>query len=679
MTLVCFKASKGMQKMPTSHSNTVTINDPSNSIANMTYVQNSFQITSGQPSTLPPTFTHANNVFTVTVQAGRSKSTPIASSFNAASGGAGHEYADGGGSTPGQLNFWYSLVFQMQSNNGQTVNDIVINVGQGSYGTTNNWWIGSTDHIIIKNGTPYLVYSNGTNIYSFKLSVGTSSITLNAPTTYPDSPIKNVFVLMLENHSFDNMLAFSGISGITAATSKNCNSYGGHSYCVSSPAPSQMPTDPGHEFTDVVTQLCGQGVVYKAGTVYPHVNNSGFAANYATTTTEGPAPPAADIGEIMECFNTQSQMPNLYALAANFVLCDHWFSSLPGPTWPNRFFLHGASSDGLDHSPTTAQMLQWETVSGFTYPNGSIFDLMTAHGVTWKLYNDRTGPLSGQIPQVSSLKNIQMWNVSNLSSFASDLQGSYPYQYTFIEPSYGDTSGGTYEGGTSQHPMDGVEGGETIIANVYNAIRNSPLWNQSLLIITYDEHGGFYDSVAPGTVLGPNDGSNSSSLNEYGFTFQQYGVRVPAVAVSPLLAAGVDHTVYDHSSALATMEWLFGLPPLTLRDSSAKMITSVATASMTNFRSNTPVNLAVPTPKPKAAALSPEEQAAREAEVVPDRTSEAAFLGVLLKADSELAETPQEKAAARARFQRVITRGHAEAYVEEVMAKVRAKEASLKK
>jgi phospholipase C len=663
--------------MTSSHANTITINDPSNSIANMTYVANSFQITSGQPSTLPPVFTHSNNVFTVTVNCGRSKSSPVASSFNSSSGGAGHEYADGGGSTPGELNFWFALTFQMQSNQGKNVTNIVINIGQGSYGTTNNWWIGSSDHIVIRNGTPYLVYQQGNTIYSFKLSVGTSTITVNAPTTQPASPITHVFVLMLENHSLDNMLALSGISGLNGATTSNCNSYNGKSYCVAGNAPSSMPTDPGHEFTDVVTQLCGSGVSFQKGKPYPPINNSGFAANYATTTTEGPTPPAADIGDIMLCFNSSTQVPNLYTLASNFVVCDNWFSSLPGPTWPNRFFLHGASSNGLDHSPSTAQMAEWETISGFTYPNGSIFQRLQKYNFSYKLYVDQTGPVEGWIPQVSSLQGIDIWDVDDLTEMAQDLQGSYPYQYTFIEPSYGDVTS-TYEGGTSQHPMDGVTGGETIIANVYNTIRNSPLWNQSVLIITYDEHGGFYDHVAPGSVTGPNDGSNSSSLNEYGFTFTTYGVRVPAVIVSPYVAAAVDHTVYDHTSVLASLEWLLGIPPLTARDESAKAIGGIVSASSSAIRTNTPTSLTVPAvPAPKAA-MSAEAKTARDAEPVPDRSSLTGFLGVLLKADTSMAVTPAEKAAARARYQSIKTRADARAYIREVMARVHAKKAAVK-
>jgi phospholipase C len=141
-----------------------------------------------------------------------------------------------------------------------------------------------------------------------------------------------------------------------------------------------MPTDPGHEFTDVVEQLAGPGATYPPFGKYPQINNSGFASNYATAKTEGPTPPAADIGDIVKCFDTPSQLPVLQYLASQFVVCDQWFSSLPGPTWPNRFFLHGASSNGLDHSPTKEEMAERESVKGFRYPNGSIFDAMNAAG-----------------------------------------------------------------------------------------------------------------------------------------------------------------------------------------------------------------------------------------------------------------------------------------------------------
>jgi hypothetical protein len=162
-------------------------------------------------------------------------------------------------------------------------------------------------------------------------------------------------------------------------------------------------------------------------------------------------------------------------------------------------------------------------------------------------------------------------NTNAFSSFASDVMGPYPYTYTFIEPNYGDVFGGSYVGGSSQHPMDSVARGEALIKATYETIPNSPLWERSLLIITYDEHGGFYDSVQPGGATPPGDGSpNDPSINSGGFLFDWYGVRVPALIVSPLIPQGtVDHTLYDHASVPATLEALCGLTPMTNRDKGA--------------------------------------------------------------------------------------------------------------
>ena len=388
--------------------------------------------------------------------------------------------------------------------------------------------------------------------------------------------IQHVFVLMLENRSFDHLFALSGIPGITAATSKNSNACNGTTYTFCGGAPGQMPTDPGHEFTDVLEQLCGAGVRHQNGQAYPPVDNSGFVSNYTTTTP-------TDAGKIMCGVNTPVQAPNLHTLATEFVLCDGWHSSLPGPTWPNRYFLHGASSAGLDHSPTSAEMGEWEAVDGFAYPNGSIFDALGEGN--YRLYQDELGSAFGRVPQVTSIKGISFFDVDDLSHFEDDLKAGYTARYTFIEPGYGDIVHSTYEGGSSQHPMDGLSGGDELAARIYNAIRNSPLWENSLFVILYDEHGGFYDSVKPGNAVPPNDGADDS-LNTNGFRFDVYGVRVPAIVVSPWVARGhVDHTVYDHSSVLATLERLFGLNPLTDRDKNAKNLLPLLT---TICRTNCP-------------------------------------------------------------------------------------------
>lgn len=392
-----------------------------------------------------------------------------------------------------------------------------------------------------------------------------------------ENRIQHVFVLMLENRSFDHLFALSGMPGITAATSSNTNTYGGTVYSFGDGAPTQMPADPGHEFADVLEQLCGAGIQHQHGQAYPAIDNSGFVSNFATSKDEGtPAQPAA-AGEIMRGADIRTQSPALYQLATEFVLCDGWHSSLPGPTWPNRYFVHGASSAGLDHSPTSAEMSEWECVDGFPYPKGSIFDALGKGN--YRLYQDDLGSALGRVPQVASIKGISFFDIDDLSHFESDLANGYTARYTFIEPSYGDIVHDTYEGGSSQHPMDGLSGGDQLVARIYNAIRKSPLWESSLLVILYDEHGGFYDSAKPGKAVPPNDGADQS-LNTNGFLFDVYGVRVPAIVVSPWVARGfVDHTVYDHSSVLATIERLFNLPALTDRDKNAKDLLSLITAN----------------------------------------------------------------------------------------------------
>lgn len=580
---------------------------------------------------------------------------------------------------------------------GATVGPLTVyfETGFGSWGIPDYWWV----QITVQNGSKPGVYaSSGSAISDWKecqlqgqdagknitFTVSTSQFKTNLPSggcsnamTYVSPYVRfyNMFVLMLENHSFDNMFAMSGIPGIVAATTSNSNSYNGTSYPVKKGAPSSMPTDPGHEFQDVVEQLCGQGATFKSGSPYPPINNSGFAANYATTTTEGPVPAPGQIGAIMQCFDTPNQLPVMYQLATQFALCDHWFSSLPGPTWPNRFFVHGASSAGLDHSPSTGQIAKWESVSGFTYPKGSIYDALNRAKLKWRLYNDMSGPITGAVPQVTSLKGIQITDTNALSKFASDLQGPYPYAYTFIEPNYGNVANNSYVGGTSQHPMDGVSGGEQIVKSVYEAIRNSPHWENSLLIITYDEHGGFYDSVQPGVALPPNDGS-SSEYNQFGFDFTRYGVRVPAIVVSPLIPKGtVDHMVYDHASVLATLERNFSMPALTQRDAKANDVGHLM--SLTTPRTDCPTVLNSPAPTtalaPMAVAAAAPMTVATANQPLPETGNLPGFLAATLKADLEMAaDSEKAKQQILQNFQQIKTIGDADAYMKAVLTRVNA-------
>jgi phospholipase C len=574
---------------------------------------------------------------------------------------------------------------------GQTVGPLTVlfKTGFGAWSVMDYWWVslsvrdGSTPGQYASSGSALsdwkecqlqsadagqnLTFTVNTTTFNINLKSGSCSNSMTKTGVY--SAISNVFVLMLENHSFDNIFALSGIPGIVAATAADSNSYDGQVYHVKGDAPPAMVSDPGHEFQDVVEQLAGAGAVYPAGGPYPAINNAGYVSNYATSTTEnkGVLPPKDKIGDIMACFNTPEQLPVIYQLATEFAICDHWFSSLPGPTWPNRFFVHGASSAGLDHSPSTSDMLTWETVSGFTYPNGSIYDAMNKANIKWRLYVDKNGPLAGSIPQVSALKGIQVTDVHSLTGFASDLQGPYPYAYTFIEPNYGDITGGTYAGGSSQHPMDGVHGGERLIKTVYEAIRNSPHWSSSVLIIIYDEHGGFYDSVVPGEAPAPNDNS-PSTLNDFGFDFKQFGVRVPAVVVSPLIPKGtVDHTVYDHASVPATLERLYNMPPLTERDQKANDIRHLF--SLPTPRTDCPAQLN--DPAPAAASVESVDITDITQEPLPQSGNMLGFMRNLLKADLETSSGNEaEKAAIIAKFDNIKTNADADAYANYVMAKI---------
>src|SRR5579872_6972534 len=177
-------------------------------------------------------------------------------------------------------------------------------------------------------------------------------------------PPEHVFVLMLENRSFDHMLGFSGLTGgdaetggaaaIDGLTGGESNAFGGVTYPVVLGADYVMPADPGHDFSFVLDQLCGPAARYAPP--YPPVDGSGFVDSYSRVS--GPA----TAGVVMRCFDTPRQLPVLHALAREYAVCDRWFSSMPGPTAPNRMFVHAGSSGGLDHSPTTEDVVEWETI-----------------------------------------------------------------------------------------------------------------------------------------------------------------------------------------------------------------------------------------------------------------------------------------------------------------------------
>jgi phospholipase C len=529
--------------------------------------------------------------------------------------------------------------------------------------------------------------ASGPGVLRFNVGGHPLTVTLAVtPTTPGWTPvsrlIEHVFLLMLENRSFDHLLGFSELAGIDAETKEptviaglkgdECNEYNKATYCVSKPADWVMPIDPGHEFTDVLEQLCGPGATYKPGGTYPPITYTGFVADYAADG--GQALP----GEIMKCYD-RAQLPVLMSLAENFAVCDNWHASMPGPTWPNRFFSLAASSSGLDHSPTKEEIARFWFL-GASFLHGTIFDALAVaiSDSPWRIYAGDLFPMS------AFLKGVPYFGIKDFDkSFAADLAGGdYPWAFTLIEPDYGDVVGETYRGGTSQHPMDDVTRGEALIKATYEAIRSSSVWNSSLLIVTWDEHGGFYDNGTPPPVaIAPGDAGPGSPLNKFGFTFEAYGPRVPAVIVSPLIPTNlIDHRLYDHTSIPATIEGIFGLPSLTARDAAANRVTPLV--SLPVPRSDCPVTL----PNPAVSGVPSSRALAFEAgqePVPPDLRSVdvgnlPGFLGVALRVD--LSIDPEHQAETLDRFRQIQTREEARAYLGSVLAKnasaVRPDEAS---
>ena len=207
--------------------------------------------------------------------------------------------------------------------------------------------------------------------------------------------------------------------------------------------------------------------------------------------------------DIMGCF-TPEALPVLSALARGYAVCDHWYASVPTETLPNRAFACAATSQGhMDDKTHT-----------FTCP--SIFGLLGHHQLGWSIYGYDSEPLTK-----SDFTDITDARTPATSGMFTDFQaaaaagGTLP-AYTFLEPSWGST-------GNSQHPNYDVALGEQLIHDVYEALRSGPGWAQTLLIITYDEHGGCYDHVPPPSGATPPD----NDAGEFGFDFTRFGVRVP--------------------------------------------------------------------------------------------------------------------------------------------------------
>ncbi len=356
--------------------------------------------------------------------------------------------------------------------------------------------------------------------------------------------LKHIVVLMMENRSFDHVLGGlraqdARIDGLTGSESNLDTT--GEPIKVQPQAEfqSQLDPDPGHHYPDVDIQLFNGAQDRSKGPTM-----DGFIKAYFQKRQD-----VNHSHKIMYYF-TPDKLPVISTLARKYAVFNRWFSSLPGPTLPNRAFAHFGTSFGITDM----------SVNYLDKPILSMYQRMQNAGHTAKIYyKDQT------IAMVFLLQS-QPELFGTYDQFLADCASGNLPQYSFIEPGYADDPTPDGEAVASdQHPDHDVQAGEYFIASVYNAIRkNQALWESTALLIVYDEHGGIYDHVPPPSCT-PDKFPDPTT----GFKFDRLGVRVPAVLVSPWVSEGTvisplndaggvdDGRAFEHASIPATVTSFF--------------------------------------------------------------------------------------------------------------------------
>jgi phospholipase C len=376
------------------------------------------------------------------------------------------------------------------------------------------------------------------------------------------APIEHVVVVMLENRSLDNMLGAlygDGTAPSLVLPAGSAPSFEGLRPGLTNPSnpgyfdgdpPQNVPIatavrsstvpdpDPEETFANVTFQLFGPA----SPGPNPRWPMLGFVVNYAQTG-------ASDATQIMQC-HSPTQVPILSALARSYAVSDAWFASVPSQTWANRAFVHTGTSNGHVDNGNPPDPLDWDVPT--------IFNVLDSMNVGWAIYHDTV-----LVPSLTRTMFPKLWPASldgqfrTLDAFVTDCaQGRLP-RYAFVEPSF-------LLDPNDDHPPHDVNAGEAFLHAIWTAVSQSPAFANTLLVITYDEHGGCYDHVLP--PFGATAPDSVSTRGDQGFGFDRFGVRVPAVVVSPWIAAGTvfrsDGTVpYDHTSILATLRDWLAIPP----------------------------------------------------------------------------------------------------------------------
>jgi phospholipase C len=453
------------------------------------------------------------------------------------------------------------------------------------------------------------------------------------------SVIRHVVVLMLENRSFDNLLGWlyadrpppdgQHFEGLTynlwnpldnldadglpfiekVPIEKNGQAKTRYGKTIPNPVDFTLPKpDPGEGFKDTNHQLFQE---YNVALEYPPPpTNMGFVQNYQNAMLYGafsfgdePANPRA----IMKCY-TPEQTPVLSELARSFAVCDHYHCSIPSQTIPNRDFIHAATSTGHVNNTPEAQC---DAKTVFNQIQEAIDGGRT--DLSWGIFGnnafasgkDAAGKFGTDHFSLTRLIMTQLHdprfdaNFGTLDDFEAKCKGGALPSYSFLEPNYG---GPTQN---DQHPPSDIRMGEQLIADIYNMLKASPAFSNILFIITYDEHGGCYDHVAP-----PGGAKNPDAANppgQDGFLFNRFGVRVPCVVVNPYIKSGLiarpaGYVPFDHTSVIKTVQNCFKLQGhLTERDKAAPDLSGLLSLDAPrtgDIPSVTPLKIAAPAAPP---------------------------------------------------------------------------------
>jgi phospholipase C len=356
--------------------------------------------------------------------------------------------------------------------------------------------------------------------------------------------IETIVVVMMENRSFDHMLgylrqlrpaadglAYEGFSGNEVNNVQNAHPGFKMLAATKANIPGSVTAiypGPEHGFDHVARQVAGGAM-------------SGFAQDYEERY------PDDGIGQWVLTYYTDHELPVYYDLAAHYAVCDHWFASHPGPTWPNRWTTLSGGTPFTDNPPVTNKVI------GFL-PYGTIFDLLNERGIDWRVFES-------DLSLIRTYDNFRL-DADHVVPFINPDDDSRSFEQVaaagrlppvvFVEPNFSDTPP-LSTANDDLCPIDLVKG-QDFVHRVYNALRDSPHWPRTLLLITYDEHGGFFDHVPPpGTPLGPPEWIGKvPKIHPEGA--DHLGVRVPALVVSPWVRPGsVCKQVFDHTSIIKTI------------------------------------------------------------------------------------------------------------------------------